>query len=41
MSLSEARYFAALDLLIGIYEEDVEPTDRVQTAVITHRGIFV
>lgn len=40
-SLSEARYFAALDLLMGYHEIEVEPTDQVKTAFITHRGLFV
>lgn len=40
-SLSKARYFAALDLLMGYHEFEVEPTDLVKTAFIMHCGLFV
>ena len=40
-SLEKARCFAALDLLMGYHEVEVEPCDRAKTAFVTHKGLFV
>ena len=40
-SLANARCFAALDLLMGYHEVEVEPGDRAKTAFVTHKGLFV
>jgi len=40
-SLAKAKYFIALDLLMGYHEVEVECADRAKTAFITHRGLFI
>ena len=40
-TLSRARYFASLDLLMGFNLVEVDPRDRAKTAFLTHRGLSV
>ena len=40
-TLSRARYFASLDLLMGYHQVEVDPKDRAKTAFLTHRGLYV
>jgi transposase InsO family protein len=40
-TLSNARYFASLDLLMGYHQVEVEPKDRFKTAFLTHRGLYI
>ena len=40
-TLSNARYFASLDLLMGYHQVEVEPKDRYKTAFLTHRGLYI
>ena len=40
-TLSRARFFAALDLLIGFHQVEVDPRDRAKTAFLTYRGVYV
>ena len=40
-TLSRARFFASLDLLMGFHQVEVDPPDRAKTAFLTHRGLFV
>ena len=40
-TLSRARYFASLDLLMGFHQVEVDPRDRAKTAFLTHRGLDV
>ena len=40
-TLANARYFASLDLLMGYHQVEVDPKDRVKTAFLTHRGLYV
>ena len=41
LTLSRARYFASLDLLMGFHQVEVDPRDRANTAFLTHRGFYV
>ncbi len=40
-TLSCARFFASLDLLMGFHQVEVDPRDIVKTAFLTHRGLYV
>ena len=40
-ALKQAKYFASLDLLIGYHQVEVSEQDRVKTAFLTHRGLYV
>ena len=40
-TLSRARFFASLDLLMGFYQVEVDPRDRDKTGFLTHRGTYV
>ena len=40
-TLSKAKYFAFLDLLMGYHQVEVDPKDRAKTAFITHRGVYI
>ena len=40
-TLSSARFFASLDLLMGLHQVEVDPRDRAKTAFLTHRGLYV
>ena len=40
-TLSRARYFASLDLLMGFHQVEVDPRDRAKTAFLTHHGLFI
>ena len=40
-TLSKAKYFASLDLLMGYHQVSMSEKDRYKTAFITHRGLFV
>jgi len=40
-SLAGAKYFASLDLLMGYHQVEVREQDRLKTAFITHKGLFV
>lgn len=39
--LAEARFFALLKLLMGYHQVKVASEDRVKTAFITHKGLYV
>ncbi|KAF0097232.1 MAG: hypothetical protein FD142_3166, partial [bacterium] len=39
--LSAARSFISLDLLMGYHQVSIKREDRVKTAFITHRGLFM
>ena len=41
VQLNKAKYFIALDLLSGYYQIEVATADRIKTAFITHKGLFV
>ncbi len=40
-TLSRARFFASVDLLMGCHEVEVDPRDRAKTAFLTHRSVYV
>ena len=40
-ALTKAKYFASLDLLMGYHQVGVSEQDRVKTAFLTHRGLYV
>lgn len=40
-TLSCTRYVSSLDLLIGFHQVEVNPRDRVKTALLTHCGLNV
>ncbi len=40
-TLSRAKYFASLDLLMGYHQVEMDPKDRAKTAFLTHRGLYV
>ena len=40
-TLSRARFFASLDLLMGFHQVEVDPRDRAKTVFLTHRGFYV
>ena len=40
-TLSKAKYFASLDLLMGYHQVAMAEKDRYKTAFLTHRGLFV
>ena len=40
-TLSRARYFFSLDLLMGFYQVEVHPRDRAKMAFLTHRGRYI
>ena len=40
-TLSKAKYFASLDLLMGYHQVTMAEKDRYKTAFLTHRGLFV
>ena len=40
-SLARAKFFSALDLLMGYHEVEVAPEDRHKTAFVTHKGLFI
>ena len=40
-ALTKAKYFASLDLLMGYHQVEVSEQDRVKTAFLTHRGLYV
>ena len=40
-TLSRARFFASLDLLMGLYQNEVEAHDSAKTTFLTHRGFYV
>ena len=40
-TLSKAKYFASLDLLMGYHQVGMAEKDRYKTAFLTHRGLFV
>ena len=40
-TLSRARFFASLDLLMGFHQVEVDPRDRAISAFFTHRGVYV
>ena len=40
-ALTKAKYFASLDLLMGYHQVEVNEQDRVTTAFLTHRGLYV
>ena len=40
-TLSRARLFASLDLLMCFHQVEVDPRDRSKTAFITNRGVYV
>ena len=40
-TLSRARYFASLDLLMGFHQVEVDPGDRAKTAFLTYRGLNI
>ena len=41
LTLSRARFFASLDLLMGFHQVEVDPRDRAKTAFLTHRSVYV
>lgn len=41
LKLSQACYFAALDIIISNYQVKGKQTDRYKTAFITHKGLIV
>ena len=40
-TLSCARFFVSLNLLMGFHQFEVDPRDRSKTAFLTHRGLYV
>ena len=40
-TLSRARFFASLDLLISFHQVEVDPRDGAKTAFLTHRSVYV
>ena len=40
-TLSRAKYFASIDVLIGFHQVEVDPRDRGKTAFLTHRGLYI
>ena len=40
-TLSRARYFASVDLLMGFHQVEVDPRDSAKTAFLTHRGLYI
>ena len=40
-TLSRARYFASLDLLMGFHQVEVNPRKRAKIAFLTHHGLYV
>ena len=40
-ALTKAKYFSSLDLLMGYHQVEVCEQDRVKTAFLTHRGLYV
>ena len=40
-TLSRARFFAFLDMLMGFHQVEVDPRDKAKTAFLTHRGVYV
>ena len=40
-TLSRARFFESLDLLMGFHQVEVDPRDRAKTTFLTHRGVYV
>ena len=40
-TLSRARFFAFLDLLMGFHQVEVDPSDKAKTAFLTHRVAYV
>ena len=40
-TLSRARFFASLDLVISFHQVKVDPRERAMTVFLTHRGLYV
>ena len=40
-TLSKAKFFASLDLLMGYHQVEVSGPDRIKTAFVTHKGLFI
>ena len=40
-TLSRARFFVFLDLLMGSHQVEVDPRDRAKTGFLTHLGVYV
>ena len=40
-ALTNTKYFASLDLLMGYHQVEVSEQDCVNTTFLTHRGLFV
>ena len=40
-TLSRAKFFASLDLLMGLHQVEVDSSDRAKTAFLTHRSLYV
>lgn len=41
LSITKAKYFASLDLLIGYYQVKISEKDRAKSVILTHRGLYV
>ena len=39
-TLAKAKYFAALDLIMGYHQVEVDAKDRFKTAFLTHKGLY-
>ena len=39
-TLAKAKYFAALDLIMGYHQVEVDSKDRFKTAFLTHKGLY-
>ena len=40
-TLSHAKFFALLDLLMNLHQVEVDPSERAKTVFLTHRGLYV